>query len=235
MPTFRGRVAVSAIILCLASSAIALTAEASPPSAAALLSSAIHDAIAGRGVHEVSVARRAGKSIKMINDIATNEGRQVITLSDGSSVEVLAFAALQKAYIKGNRIGLKNYSGFPESAAAKYAEKWMAANPADHAWENITGSTTLESDFGTNLVILHPMLNAKVATINGVGSYEITGRVAASANGPAVSVKLYVSDKGTVLPIRLIEEAKGVSATENWSRWGESVALRTPKKSVPLP
>jgi hypothetical protein len=235
MPKSLGRLVVSAIVLGLSTFAFALSAEAAAPSAAALLSSAVHDAIAGRGVHEVSVARRSGETLKMINDIATNEGRQEITLSDGSSVEVIAFDAQLRAYIKGNQIGLKNYSGFPASEARKYAEKWMSANPGDHAWENIIGYTTLKSDFETNLAILHPVLNANVVSINGVGAYEITGHVAATANSPAATVKLYVSDKGTVLPIRLIEHAKGVTATVNWSKWGESLALRTPAKSVPLP
>jgi len=124
---------MSAIVLGLSTFAFALSAEAAAPSAAALLSSAVHDAIAGHGVHEVSVARRSGETLKMINDIATNEGRQEITLSDGSSVEVIAFDAQLRAYIKGNQIGLKNYSGFPASEARKYAEKWMSANPGDHA------------------------------------------------------------------------------------------------------
>jgi hypothetical protein len=235
MPKFSGRIVASAIVLCLSTSALALGAGAAAPSAAALLSSAVHDAVAGRGVHEVSVARRSGETIKMVNDLATNEGRQEITLSDGSSVEVIAFDAQLRAYIKGNRIGLKNYSGFPESAARKYAERWMIANPGDHAWENIIGFTTLKSDFGTNLAILHPVLSPHVVSINGVGAYEITGHVAATTNSPAATVHLYVSDKGTVLPIRLTEHAKGESATVNWSRWGESLALRTPAKSVPLP
>src|ERR1700684_3934186 len=184
MRTFSGRVVLTATVLGLSSTAFVLSAGASAPSAAALLSSAVHDAIAGHGVHEVSVARRAGETIKMINDIATNEGRQVITLSDGSSVEVIAFDAQMRAYIKGNKVGLQNYSGFPEKNAVKYAEKWMMANPADHGWENIIGLTTLKSDFGANLAILHPVLNAQVVAINGVGAYEITGKVAASANGP---------------------------------------------------
>ena len=235
MPISRVQVIASALILCLSSSAVVLSAGASPPSGEALLSSAIHDAIAGRGVHEVSVARRADETIKMINDIATNEGRQRITLSGGASVEVIAFDAQGKAYLRGNKIGLKNYSGFSESAAVKYAGRWMAANPGDHTWENIIGFTTLKTDFGTYLSILHAVRDAKVATINGVGTYEISGEIARTVNEPAASVELYVSDKGTVLPIRLTERAKGVTATVNWSRWGESLALRTPAKSVRLP
>jgi hypothetical protein len=235
MPISRGRVVVSGVILCLASSGFVLTAGAATPSAAALLSSAIHDAIAAHAVHEVAVTKHGDVTLKMVNDIGTNAGRQEITLSDGAAAEVIAFDAQGKAYIKGNKIGLKNYFGFPTSAAAKYSEKWMAANPSDHAWENIAGNTTLQSDFGTNLAIVHPRLNAKIVKINGVGTYEISGRVAPSANGPAASINLYVSDKGTVLPIRLIESAKGISATVNWSGWGESLSLSAPRKSVPLP
>ncbi len=171
----------------------------------------------------------------MINDIGTNGGRQMIRLSDGSVGEVIAFDAQSKAYVKGNKVGLRNYFAFPASAATKYAEKWMVANPGDQAWDNIIGFTTLQSDFGNNLLILHPVLLAKLATINGVQAYELTGRVAATANGPGASVKLYVSDKGTVLPIRLTERAKGISATVNWSNWGESIPLRAPTKYVPLP
>ncbi|MGB8196599.1 MAG: hypothetical protein WCF25_06305 [Acidimicrobiales bacterium] len=226
-----------AAILCLSSSGFGFagTSGAASTSATALLASAIHDGEAARGVHEVSVAKHAGETLKMVNDIGTNGGRQMIKLSDGSVGEVIAFDSQSRAYIKGNKVGLRNYFAFPESAATKYSEKWMVANPGDQAWDNITGFTTLKSDFGNNLLILHPALRAKLATINGVDTYEITGTVAATANGPAASVKLYVSDKGTVLPIRLTERAKGISATVNWSEWGESIALRAPPKYVPLP
>jgi hypothetical protein len=229
------RVILLAIGLCASSFVIAPSAGATTPSASILLSSAVHNAYASGAVHEVIVTRRAGETLMMVNDVATDEGRQVITLSDGSSTEVIAFDTLKKAYIKGNKIGLKNYDAFPESAAVKYAGKWMKVVPSDQAWANITGSTTLKSDFETNIRILHPKLDANLVNIGGVRAYEISGKVAALGSSPDASVNLYISDTRMVMPIRLSEFAKGVSATVNWSKWGESLVLNAPSNSVPLP
>jgi hypothetical protein len=231
----RGRIIALTLSLLVPSGAIVLSAGATTPSATSLLSTAIHNALAGGMVHEVTVTKGDGRKLMMVDDIGTDAGRQVITLSDGSSSEVIAFDSLKKAYIKGNQVGLKNYFGFPASAAKKYAGEWMEAVPSNEGWANIIGSTTLKLDFGINLRILTPVLGAKLVTIDGVQTYEISGKTTASANAPAASVHLYVSDTRTVLPVRLSEVANGVSATANWSKWGELLKLNAPSKSVPLP
>jgi hypothetical protein len=210
-------------------------AGASTPSAEALVASAMRNAFASGAVHEVTVTKRSGKTLTMVNDIGTNEGRQIITLSDGSMGEVIAFDSQKKAYFKGNEVGLKNYFEFPASAAAKYAQEWMKAVPSDEAWSNIVGSTTLKSDFVTDLRIVDPVLSATLVTVNGVRAYAISGTGASSADAPATSVKLYVSDTRKSLPLRLVEVAKGVTATVDWSKWGEALTLETPSKFVPLP
>jgi hypothetical protein len=210
-------------------------AGATSLSASSLVSKAIHDAFAGGAVHENIVDRRAGETLTMVNDVGTFEGRQVVKLSDGSSVELLAFDSLKKAYLRGNKIGLVNYSQFPESAAAKYAGKWMEAVPSDQVWANLVEATTLKSDFATQLQILDPVRSATLVTINGVRAYKITGKGAATASEPAASVTLYLSDAPTVLPLRFTESAKGVSVTANWTKWGESFSMNGPAKSVPLP
>jgi hypothetical protein len=231
----RGPLRVLVISLAACSCLIVQPAGATTPSATSLLSSALHNAISGGAVHEVVVTKHAGETLTEVNDIGTFEGRQVVKLSDGSSVELLAFDSLKMAYIRGNKIGLKNYTGFPESAAVKYAGKWMVAVPSDQAYANITGSTTLKSDFDIDLRILDPVLSAKLVTINGVRAYEISGKQAASSNGPAASVKLFVIDAKTVLPLRLSETAKGATATVNWTKWGETIVMNGPSNAVPLP
>ena len=193
------------------------------------------DAIAGGAVHEVTVTKRSGETLTTVNDVGTSEGRQMINLSDGSIGEILAFDSLKKAYVKGNEIGLTNYFGFPASAAAKYAGKWMEAVPSDEVWSNVVGYTTLKSDFGLNLRILNPVVSSKIVSLNGVHVYVISGTEAATANAPSTSVRLYVTDETKPLPVRLIEVAKGVTATVNWSKWGESLVLQSPQKFVSLP
>lgn len=208
---------------------------ASTPSAASLVASAERNAIAGGAVHEVIITKRNGETLTAVNDIGTNEGRQIIKLTGGSMGEVIAFDSQNMAYLKGNEVGLKNYFGFPPSAAAKYAQEWMKAVPSDEAWSNIVGSTTLKTDFDTDLRIVDPVLSSRYVTINGIRAYEISGTGASSANTPATSVKLYVSDTRKSLPLRLIEVAKGVAATIDWSKWGEELSLEAPSKFVPLP
>jgi len=230
-----GRVVVLATSLFAFSCGIVSSAGASTPSATSLLESTVRNAIASGAVHELTVTKLDGETLTMINDIGSNGGRQLITLSTGASTEVIAFDSMKKAYTKGNELGLKSYFGFPASDAAKYAGKWMESVPSDQAWSNITDSTTLESDFGTNLRIHDPVLSTKLVTIDGARAYVITGTEAASTNSPAASVTLYVSDSRTALPLRLNEVAKGATAMVNWSKWGESLTLKAPTNSVPLP
>lgn len=229
------RVVVSVIGASTFSIAIVLPAGASTPSAASLLALAARNAIASGAVHEVTDAKLGGETLSMVNDIGTNEGRQLITISTGASTEVIALDSMKKAYTKGNELGLKSYFGFPAADAAKYAGKWMESVPSDQAWANITGSTTLESDFGTSLRIHNPVLSAKLVMIDGARAYAISGTEAATANSPAAKVTVYVSDSSKVLPLRVRETAKGETATVNWSKWGESLTLKAPSKSVPLP
>jgi hypothetical protein len=229
------RVVVSVIGSSVLSFVTVLPAGASTPSAASLLASAVRNAIASGAVHEVDHAKLRGVTLTAINDIGSNEGRQIITISSGASTEVIAFDSMKKAYTKGNELGLKSYFGFPASDAVKYAGKWMEAVPSDQAWTNITNSTTLTSDFGTNIHIHDPALSTKLVTINGVRAYAISGTEAATANSPAASVTVYVSDSSKVLPLRVSETAKGESVTVNWSNWGETLALKAPTTSVPLP
>jgi len=200
-----------------------------------LLASALHNAETSGAVHEVTDTKLDGETLTMINDIGTNEGRQIITISSGASTEVIAFDSMKKAYTEGNELGLKTYFGFPATDAVKYAGKWMESVPSDQAWSNITGSTTLKSDFETNLKIQRPILSNKLVTINGARAYAITGIEAATANSPAATITVYVSDAAKVLPIRFNATAKGESVTANWSKWGESLTLKAPSKSVPLP
>ncbi len=211
------------------------SAEASSPTAESLVTAAMRDAIASGAVHEITVTKRSGETLTTVNDVGTSEGRQMINLSDGSIGEILAFDSLKKAYLKGNQIGLKDYFGFPASAAAKYAGEWMEAVPSDAVWSNIVGNTTLKSDFGLSLRILNPVVSSKIVSLNGVRVYMVSGTGATTTNAPSTSVKLYVTDQTKPLPVRLIEVANGVTATVNWSKWGESLILHPPQKSVPLP
>ena len=231
----RVRVASVAVALSMLLSANAMSASASTRSATSLLNSALRDAVAGHAVHEVTRTISGGQTMTMVNDIASSEGRQIISFSSGASAEVIAFDSRHKAFTKGNEIGLENYFGFPSSEASTYAGKWMETVPADKAWSNITGSTTLATDFDTILRIHNPVLSPILVTINGVRAYEITGTHPASANGPTALVTLDISDATVVLPLRFTVIGQGAAVTANWSKWGEALALREPTNSMPLP
>ena len=227
-PLSRGLLVGTALLSAAVPSLIGLAASASSSTPAAVLATALHDATASKGVHEVLTAKESGLSVSRVDDIEAAEGRQVITLSSGATAEVVAFVGSKKAYIRANSLGITNYFAFPTKTPAKFANRWLELTPTDANYAAVVSATTLSSDFPQLLQISGPLSFGKVTSLAGVPVTEILGTIPASSNNPALAVTLYVSSSGKILPLELKETSAGLSAVFKWSKWGTKVSLSSP-------
>jgi hypothetical protein len=96
--------------------------------ASQLESLALHNAEDSGWVHEVTTASGQGHTFKMVNDIGTTEGRQVIT-SDGAHGIVLVIGGI--AYLYGDKKAIANYFGLSSTDPGQYANRWIEIPPAN--------------------------------------------------------------------------------------------------------
>ena len=214
---------------------VASASSSAKPTAVSLLTAANHDALAGGAVHEVAKVSLGTRASTEVNDVGTDEGHQVISLSNGATTAVLAFESLKVAYTEGNKLGLETYFGFPAADATIYAQKWMKITPTSAAWNAVTTATTLESDFTFLLHVKSPILSARTSRVDGQQVFKVSGHLPASGKTPAAAVVLYLSDGAKPLPVQMIQTIPNGHLLVNWTRWGQPLHLSQPAHSVPLP
>ena len=215
---------------CEASVASATTPTGSTPSASALLEQAVQNAEMSGWVHEVSVASGSGHKFSMVNDIGTTEGRQVIT-SDGAHATVLVVGG--NAYIYGNEAAVAKYFEISTTDPQKFANQWLELTPSNPDFPTVSAAVTLSSDF-PQIKIPGALHEGQTVMVDGHKVRPISGHVPATSHTPAATATVYVTTKGTVLPVESRIVAKGIMETTSWTQWGRAVQIAAPTSSTPL-
>jgi hypothetical protein len=190
---------------------------------------ALRNATAARWVHETGSATGPGHVLTMVNDIGTNEGRQVID-SNGARSTVLVINEV--AYINGDATALTQYFGLQISNPQEMAGQWISIRPTDQNYSAVSAAVTLQSDFGT--LISGPFTEGPPVVFDGRSLNALRGFVQGPSGAENVPATLYVTRTGTVLPVRLKASTGGVTETRIWSNWGRSVSLPIPSPSIPI-
>jgi hypothetical protein len=198
----------------------------SPGTLAAL---ALKNATAAGWVHETTAATGPGHSLNMTNDIGAHEGRQVID-SDGAHSTVLVLHGM--AYINGDSTALTQYFGLQTPNPQGLAGEWISIQPSDQNYSAVSAAVTLRSDFD-DLMLGHFSKESTVV-VDGTSLTAVHGFVERPTGANNVPATLYVTQTGTVLPVRLQVSTGGVTETTTWSNWGHSVSLATPSQSIPI-
>lgn len=216
-------------LACVALSACGSSGAASSagPSAQALLTSALRNAVASRGVHESVHEDGSGVSVTMTNDIGSTSGRQAIDANGGHSVVIVAGG---RAYFRGDATALAGYYQFPAAAADTFAGKWIAMRPGDPGYGDVSGAVTLASDFG-QFSLNAPLTKRPVTLPDGQRAIAIVG-TEAGPTGATVPATLYVTATGVTLPIELRAGNQQISQTVIWADWGRPVSLAAPSGAV---
>jgi hypothetical protein len=166
----------------------------------------------------------------MINDIGSAEGRQVI-VANGAHAQVIVLNS--NAYIYGDVNAIAHYFEISSSDPQKYANQWLNLSASSPGYSTVSAAVTLDSDFG-HLNMPKHLTVGKTVTMGGHKLEAIGGHIAASSQHPAVTVTLYVTASGEVLPVKYVVSGKGLHSTTIWSQWGAGVTLSAPS-STPLP
>lgn len=228
--------ALAAICLLLVTAPFVAASSASAASApAALLKTALRDAIARGWVHEVGVSTQGGASSKYIDDIGTGEGRQEIALSNGVHAQVIAFDQKKIMYIRANALGISTFFGISKTQPGQYANKWLIVRPDNTNYTTVAADTTLKSDFESQLTSYGKVSEGGLVTLEGERVRPLTWTIPKSKSYPATSATLYVTASGATLPIELSETSKGGDFVVRWSKWGEAVTLVAPQGAQPMP
>ena len=191
---------------------------------------ALANAIGSHWVHEVGKVTAPAETAKVVNDIGTSSGRQVIVVN-GAHAEVIIVHKV--AYIKGDSKAVINYFQLTKTDPAKYANKWLSITSSSSGYANVSQSVTLKSDFDT-WKIPGKLTEGKATTVDGKSVIPIKGKVTLSASSPSVSVTLYVSASGKTLPVEIVLTSTSETEVVQWSKWGSPVSLSAPSKSTPV-
>lgn len=211
-----------------------VSAGAAPPSASALLRTALRDATQGRWVHESGVHRSGGAVIfTFTNIIGATEGTQSVHFTDGAAVKNIDFPAEHRAYVYGNLKGLTDYMQMPAATAGQYTNRWLGVLPANPEYANVVGATTLGSDF-SQVVLTNPTLGT-ITTLSGVRVQAINATLSTGSTPATARVTFYVTLSAKPLPYREVAVAGTIYESETWSKWGQPAVLHAPAASVPYP
>jgi hypothetical protein len=210
-------------------------AQAKPaPSAAELLRTTLADASARGSMHEVETAVGTKVTIKVVADLATNEGRQNITHSGGEQAQALLVGAT--AYFSGNQAALTHYFGLPASVAKTVGTRWVSVLSSSSGYASVASDLTLASAL-KSLTPPGALSETAPTRVDGQSVVGIRG-TPGSADGKDASDILYVTSSSTPLPVAVSASSKGgggaqaFTSTVTLSGWGEHVAVSAPTNVI---
>lgn len=198
----------------------------------AMESLAVANATAAGWVHETNRSTGSGQTVSMVNDIGSDQGRQVID-SDGAQSTALVLNGM--AYIQGDAKAITSYFQIPTADPQKLAGQWISIRPTDQSYAAVSASVTLQSDFQNFQSLMSGPFTAGTQTVvDGLRVVPISGHVSGPTKGSTVPATLFVTASGKVLPVKFQASNKDASITTQWTDWGHAVALVPPPTSVPI-
>jgi hypothetical protein len=223
---------LSSLVLGVSLIGIPTTSSAATTKPQTLLATALRDAIEGKWVHEVGRATRKKEVANFTNVIGSAGGDQVLSVSTGARVEVVALDQKKRLYVRANNLGVDYYLDITTSDPIKFANKWWLVTPIDGNYAFIAADTTLSLDFTDQLAHYGQVTQGPNSTLDGVRVRSLQWSVAGTKASPKLAVTLYLTTKGKVLPVELRETSSSSSLVIKWSKWGVSVPMKIPKATV---
>jgi hypothetical protein len=219
------------IALLAAVSAFAPAAGATTKSTNNLVDDALYDALTSGFVHEVSTFSGSGQSLKMVNDIGSNEGQQ--TMASGAAFgQVLVIG--HQTFVRGNTQALQKFFGTSQATGTADADQWVVVPSSNRHYADITAAVTLKSDFN-QLPIPNALKAGSPVERDGHKVIPVTGTIAATKHDTALHMTLYITDsKNNPMPIGMTYTVDHTTQTVTWSDWGETPTLNVPTTTLSL-
>ncbi len=202
----------------------ALGVAASATTTASSVLKAAKEAMAKQtGVHLVDSSKSGSSSILAIGDFGTKSAEE--TLSEGKARLTLKLTPTY-AYIGGNSSGLTTIFGLTAAQAKKVGKDWISVKAGSSEYAAFKSGLTISS-----LAVLLPATKGttlSTTVADGVHLYVLKWTTAATSSTPKLSNTMTISAVGATLPIEAITTASSGSATTEFSKWGEHVAVSVP-------
>lgn len=217
----------------------AATRSASPtaPSVAeSLLQRTLAALRSGGSVHVDSSTTTSAGSEASTDDATASGGRQTVTVSKTEQMTVLLIAGV--GYVQGEGTGLTLF-GVPQSQAEQFAGKWIVLRPGDtlgtSSYDDVTEGITLSSVASELKPGGGPATLAAPAVIHGQRVVAVQAPLPAGSQFSAAARDVvYMTDDSLARPVLSeITNAVGYTYQMSFSRWGETVHLTAPTKTIP--
>jgi hypothetical protein len=209
-----------------------------PTAPKALLAASLKAAGKQSSVHSVATSTVGTQSIKITADAATKAGTQVIILREGKKTGHLTGRYVNNTvYFRGDTIGLEDYLGMPATLAPKYSGKWISFASTTQGYSSVANSMTVSAAV-SQISVKAPITSSGQTTVNGQAAVGVRGTTTTlSSKGKKGTATLYVSAKGSPLPIRYlgtgIQKKQKETGQVTFSKWGETVSPTAPTGAVP--
>jgi hypothetical protein len=204
----------------------------------AVLNSALAAATAQKSVHYLQTASAGKQSVTIIADASTSEGRQVVTVQNGTSIgHVTGELTGDKVYFRGDAYGLSSYLGMPTDLASKYKNRWIVFTKSSQGFAQSVKTFTIQGPLSVVKLTKGTLSAAGGATVDGQAVTAITGGTTAlSTGGKSGTGTLYLASTGSPLPVRFVgtgsQSAGKAKGEVDFSLWGERVVVPAPRNAI---
>jgi hypothetical protein len=202
-------------------------------SAATLTSSVLKAAKAAiskqTGVHVVVSEKSGSSSMLFILDLGKASGEEIA--SEGKERLTIKLTPTY-VYFAGNSAGLVA-SGLTAAEAKKVGKDWISVKAGTSAYASFHSDLTVSYLAG----FLPAAKGTTVSTIitDGTHLYVLRWTTAATSSTRKLSHTMTISAVGAILPVELITTVSSGSATTEFSKWGEHVAVSAPPAASTIP
>ena len=221
------------MLVLLAAAVAAAVAPAVTQSPKQLRAAMLKAATSRQSVHYVSSGTASDHTIQMVADVGKGRGIQRITFkSHGQSGPAIVLVVSRTAYIRGNAFTMRNFFGFTQAEATKYAGKWISIPASTSAYSGVAADATFAS-FVTNLL---PRKHLALVTATIAGKKSVGVRGTARQAGVKLVETVYAPAHGTPLPfeVKAVSPGHPGSFVARMSRWSKPVHVTAPANAVPL-
>jgi uncharacterized OsmC-like protein len=202
-----------------------------------LLAASLAAAGTQTSVHYVATSSVGTRSLEITADASTTAGTQSIVLREGKTTGHVTGRFVDKiVYFRGDTVGLEDYLGMPATLAPKYNGQWISFSSTTKDYSSIAKSLTLSAAIA-QISVSAPLTGGGHTIVDGKAAVGLRGTTTAlSSKGKKGSATLYVSAKGSPLPVAYRgtgkQKKQKETGTVTFSRWGETVSPAVPAKSV---
>lgn len=191
----------------------------------------VRSAALAAGSVQVLITQTSGaRTLRMMDQDATDRGTQTITLGAGNASVIVVPGA---TFLRANHLALTTYFGFTAAMANRIGSQWLRLVPGNPGYTTVTEGVTL-ADTLKQIAMTGPF-TVLTTTRHGQRVYGVRGLVAGPTKPAKVTATLWVSATGAPLPIEFVASSPGQGTmTATFSQWGQPVAAEPPASALTL-